>query len=395
MSRPVKDEDEVEVEFKSLSGKYQRFTANQEQTVGDKVFELSARTGHPFIGLLVSMYGVTVHLQMTIKEASQLHELLHMFNSYLEDDEADKEKFALHFEAELNKVLKKLALTRRQGKSLCFEKLYALFEHQSPKDESTVRSITFDVIEYDVSIPKGLFENEYLMWKLLRQLLELRGNVKSGTIDQVLYFEKGSPFVGKTLKQVARVEQSQIRTIMEDVFFKEWCQTKKAEYKQLGFGESGRPWRRVLYMTFNNGLKSKSTLGEKNVELDVRDGRCFLRVPAPLNLSENRKSPYGFLKEAISKGETIHAIEPEPGGNTLLRSKRVAVLKRFREIPVASKVVTTLLEIDNPQHLERALSCQQWLFECECDFHPFENEESALLSAFQKLGTQQQEEGSC
>ena len=216
MNRPDEDEDEVEVVFKSKSDdKEERFTANPRIIVGDMVHELSARTGHPFIGLYVSMHGIPVHLQMTIKEASQLHKLLSMFNSYMkgnEEDEKNKEKFALHFEAELNKVLKKLALKRRQGKSLCFEKLYALFEHHSPTDESTVRSITIDVIKYDVPIPKDLFVNEFLMWKLLRKLLELRGDVKGGTIDQVLYFEKGSPFVGKTLQQVARGEQSQIRT---------------------------------------------------------------------------------------------------------------------------------------------------------------------------------------
>ena len=181
---------------------------------------------------------------------------------------------------------------------------------------------------------------------------------------------------------------------MKDDFFDNWCETEyaDAEYKQLGFGEFGRPWRPVLYMTFNTDLKSKSTLGEKNVELAVRDGRWILRVPAPLNL-RHREDPYGYLTTAINKEETIHAIEPKPGGNTLSQSIRVGVLKGFCELPAPPKVVTTLLEIDNAQHLKRALSCPQWLFECE--FHPFENVESALISAFQKLGTQQQEEGSC
>lgn len=388
-------------------------SVERDTSVGKVLKELSALTGHPFIGLFPSIQGVPIHLQSTIEDVYKLDVLITEFKACAHNkDELDKNKLedlASNLRETLGDEMSD-AMTRwfrklRQDKPVSFDKLYTWFNRRLGRQSSEVEesfheyNISIDVVKYTIPVPDAVFEEIYEngnaeRWEWLRELMRLRhGTVKGITIDQIFYFEKGDKNIGKTIKQVG-AKKGELSKILKAQCFEEWTETDfcakhwtKTEYgskqdgHQKGYGNRyGSPFDAILCFDFLSKEDSMWILNRKNVLLTVSNNRYYVEVPTPINFKRQRTTPLGLLQEKISEGETIHAVEPDE--DSLSRNTKVGVLVLVKTIKAARGVVTKLLDEKRPLYLEKADECPQWLKVFE--FIPFENgKKSALLTALQ------------
>lgn len=379
-------------------------SVERDTSVGKVLKELSALTGHPFIGLFPSIQGVPIHLQSTIEDVYKLDVLITEFKACAHNkDELDKnklEELASNLRETLGDEMSD-AMTRwfrklRQDKPLSFDKLYTWFNKRLGRQSSEVEesfheyNISIDVVKYTIPVPDAIFEEIYKngnaeRWEWLRELVRLRyGTVKGITIDQIFYFEKGDKNIGKTIKQVG-AKKGELSKILKAQCFEEWMETdfcaNKQEGRQKGYGNRhGSPFVPILCFDFLSKEDSQFILNRKNVLLTVRNNRYYVAVPAPTNFKRLRTTPLGLLQEAISKGKTIHAVEPDE--DSLSRKTKIGVLVHDKTMKAARGVVTKLNDEKRPLYLEKAGKCPQWLF--VFNFIPFENrKKSALLAALQ------------